>query len=82
MSRTKNVWWKLDLTQGDTCYGNALSPRIIIPMHFSDQGLLGQFLNLIAVHRHSVCMHPTRTIRFTKCALARCLVIVPQCSCN
>ena len=56
----------------------ALNPRIIIPMHFFDQRLLDQFLNLMQAQAYGARMHDARTIRFTKRALPRRTVVVLQ----
>jgi L-ascorbate metabolism protein UlaG (beta-lactamase superfamily) len=54
----------------------ALNPRVIIPMHFFDQMLLDQFLNLMEKQRYGARMHASPTIRFTKRTLPRRTVVV------
>ncbi len=56
----------------------ALDPRVVMPMHYSDQGLVDQFLDLMRKLGYRARVHRAPTIRFTKRTLPRRTVVVLQ----
>ncbi|MDX1485220.1 MAG: MBL fold metallo-hydrolase [Alphaproteobacteria bacterium] len=54
----------------------ALKPRVVIPMHYFDEGLLNQFYNLLAPQGYVARPHSSQTIRFAKRRLPKRAVIL------